>query len=82
MDNADLIILPLHSYRDYKHLYRIIKFPGPILGVRAQKHSVRGGCIIVGTIMVSCRESIGNVQQLLHALSHTKLYRHDGQTRP
>lgn len=81
MDNADLIILPLHSYCDYKHLYELSNvFPGLILGVSSSRNIRPGRLCYRGNILwVSCRESIGNVQQLLHTLAYTKLYPHDGK---
>ncbi len=81
IQQADLIILPLHGYQDYKHLYALSQlFKGIILGVSTSRSSRPGRLIYRGNILwVSSRESTANIQKLLLDIKHRQLYDHGGQ---
>ncbi len=78
---ADLIILPLHGYQDYKHIYALSQFyQGIILGVSTSRNVHSRRLLFSQNILwISSRETIDNVQKLLLTIKHRQLYHHDGQ---
>lgn len=79
--DADLIILPLNGYHDYKYLYELAsRFHGLIIGVTTSKNIKPGRLVSSGNIIwVSSRESIACVQQLLLELQRLEVFRHNGE---
>ncbi|EPN4480696.1 LuxR C-terminal-related transcriptional regulator [Klebsiella aerogenes] len=81
IQQADLIILPLHGYQDYKHIYALSQFyQGMILGVSTSRNVHSRRLLFRQNILwISSRETIDNVQKLLLTIKHRQLYHHDGQ---
>ncbi|WP_325079710.1 helix-turn-helix transcriptional regulator [Klebsiella aerogenes] len=78
---ADMIILPLHGYQDYKHIYALSQFyQGIILGVSTSRNVHSRRLLFSQNILwISSRETIENVHKLLLTIKHRQLYHHDGQ---